>query len=231
MLRFLDETAEFPPVSQALSDPNGLLAVGGDLSAARLINAYRQGIFPWYGRDDPILWWSPDPRTVFTPATIHCSRSMQRFCRKTSLRITLNKDFPAVIAACRKAHQTDGVWIHDEFIKAYTDLHCRGHAHSVEVWQDKELVGGLYGLNVNTVFTAESMFHRCPNASKLALLTFAREFFAAGGCLIDAQIENPHLMRLGARNVPRSDFIIQLDRPVPNGLRHFYQQRPLKIGF
>lgn len=231
MLRFLDETLDFPPVSRALLEPNGLLAVGGDLSADRLINAYRQGIFPWYGQDDPILWWSPDPRAVFTPATMHFSRSMQRFGRKTRLHVTLNQAFQAVITACRRAHQDSGIWIHDEFIESYTLLHHLGHAHSVEVWDNNELVGGLYGINVNAVFTAESMFHQYANASKLALLTFAHEFFNAGGRLIDAQIENPHLSRLGAKNVPRADFMTQLESPVPDGLRHFYQQRPLKIGF
>lgn len=231
MLRFLDETTAFPPVHHALQDPNGLLAVGGDLSAERLLSAYQSGIFPWYGQDDPILWWSPDPRAVFTPDSLHYSRSMRRFSRITSFRVTLNQDFVAVIRGCRQAHQASGVWIHDEFIDAYTLLHQQGQAHSVEVWDHDELVGGLYGLGVNSVFTAESMFHQRPNASKLALLTFAQAFFNAGGRCIDAQIENPHLMSLGAINVPRSEFIEQLKASVPNALRDFYQRRQLKIGF
>lgn len=231
MIRLLDDETEFPPVNQALSEPDGLLAVGANLSPQRLVNAYHAGIFPWYGRDDPILWWSPNPRAVFTPASMRCSRSMQRMRRKTDLKVTLNYAFTAVMQSCRQSHQADGVWIHDEFIAAYSELHQLGHAHSVEVWEADQLVGGLYGIAVNNVFTAESMFHQRTNASKLALITFMEAFFGAGGTLVDAQLESPHLLSLGAVNIEREQFVQQLKVPEQETLRDFYQQRPLKIGF
>ncbi len=199
----------FPAPSYAMNDPNGLLAVGGDLSPLRLVSAYQQGIFPWYSEDDPLLWWSPDPRTAFFPGEVHCSRSMARFIRKTPLTVTLNQSFKGVIQSCAEVHeQADrGVWIHPEMVAAYTELHHQGQAQSVEVWHQQQLVAGLYGVSVGSVFCAESMFQRHSNASKLALITFARHFFNAGGRLIDAQIANEHTSSLGARTISRQQYL------------------------
>lgn len=212
LLHLSDDQQAFPAAHLALREPNGLLAFGGDLSVPRLLNAYRQGIFPWYGAQDPILWWSPDPRALFTPDSLYCSRSMQRFMRQTWLRLTLNTDFAAVIQHCAETHAASGCWIHPEMQRAYTELHQAGHAHSVEVWDDKRLVGGLYGVHVAGIFSAESMFHHQNNASKLALIQFARHFFAAGGCWIDAQIDNSHLQSLGSVTIPRQHYLQQLQR-------------------
>lgn len=221
----------FPNPALALAEPEGLLAFGGDLSPERLQAAYRQGIFPWYGADDPILWWSPDPRTVFTPTSLHCSRSMRRFMRQTKLKVTLNYDFPAVIRHCATVHEPAGTWIHPEMISAYIALHNIGQAHSIEVWDQQQLVGGLYGVGVERIFCGESMFHTCTNASKLALLIFCQNFFAAGGELLDAQVDNPHLQSLGARALPRIQYLALLNRQ--NGARKpdlpadFWQKRTL----
>jgi leucyl/phenylalanyl-tRNA---protein transferase len=202
----------FPAPSFAMSDPNGLLAVGGDLSPKRLAAAYQQGIFPWYSAEDPLLWWSPDPRTAFFPETIHCSRSMARFIRRTALTVTLNHAFNEVIQSCADVHQraNRGVWIHPEMVVAYTELHHQGQAQSVEVWHQQQLVAGMYGVNVGGIFCAESMFQRETNASKLALLIFARHFFNAGGRLIDAQIANEHTSSLGARRLSRQQYLTML---------------------
>ncbi len=201
----------FPPVDQALQQPNGLLASGGDLSIARLLAAYEQGIFPWFTPEEPILWWSPDPRAVLVPAEIHTSRSMKRFLRQSPYHFTLNCAFSAVITACaEQRHQ--GTWIGYEVIQAYCQLHKRGHAHSVEVWQGRELVGGLYGLALGALFCGESMFSRRDNASKSALILFAQHFNRHGGKLIDCQVINAHTASLGAKEVRRSHFLQQLDQ-------------------
>ncbi|PHR66886.1 MAG: leucyl/phenylalanyl-tRNA--protein transferase [Idiomarina sp.] len=202
----------FPSPEFALRDPDGLLAFGGDLSPERLVEAYKHGIFPWYSAEDPILWWSPDPRTVFTAESLHVSRSMQRFLKRTSFQVTLNYAFNEVIQACANVHEraNRGVWIHPEMQLAYTRLHQLGHAHSVEVWHESQLVGGLYGMSVGNIFCAESMFHTQTNASKTALLVFAHEFFAAGGQLIDAQIRNEHTTSLGAQDISRQHYLRKL---------------------
>ena len=208
LIRLSDKDYRFPRAEFALREPNGLLAVGCDFHSERLLNAYRNGIFPWFTEQDPPLWWSPDPRAVFTPASLHCSRSMQRFRRKTHLRVTLNRDFAAVIQACATLHgERDATWITADMQQAYCDLHQSGHAHSVEVWQGDHLVGGMYGVAQNRMFCGESMFHRVTNASKLALLSFAEAFFDAGGQLLDAQVPNPHLESLGMQEIQRAQFL------------------------
>jgi len=199
----------FPAPEAALRDPNGLLAVGGDLAPERLLAAYQQGIFPWFSPDEPILWWSPDPRAVLPPAELHLSRSMQRFWRKQPFRFTLNQAFEAVIAACAE-RQDDGTWIGDDIQQAYSRLHQLGHAHSLEVWLDDKLVGGLYGIHQGGLFCGESMFSRCSNASKSALLVFCQHFARFGGELIDCQVLNAHTASLGAREIPRDLFLQQL---------------------
>lgn len=224
--------AGFPAPDLALKDPNGLLAVGGDLQPQRLLQAYQNGIFPWYQAGGPILWWSPDPRAVFTPEYLHISRSMRRHTAKCRhYRLTLNQAFDAVIRLCRAQHEADGVWIHPEMITAYTQLHLQGKAHSVELWNaEKQLVAGLYGVSAASSFSAESMFHRETNASKLLLQQFAQQFFAAGGQFIDAQIMNPHLRSLGAIEIPRTSFLEQLNQHAPSSLRAFWQLKTLSIG-
>lgn len=206
------DSVKFPSPELALAEPNGLLAFGGDLSVARLVEAYRHGIFPWYGDQDPILWWSPNPRTVITPSSLHVSRSMQRFLKRTPFTVTLNQAFEQVIHGCAKVHGEAGrgIWIHPEMMQAYINLHHHNHAHSVEVWCGTDLVGGLYGVAAGNVFCAESMFHTQTNASKTALICFARHFFATGGELIDAQISNSHTASMGAHDLPRTEYLRRL---------------------
>jgi leucyl/phenylalanyl-tRNA--protein transferase len=212
LFHLIDDQQAFPAASLALREPNGLLAFGGSLSVSRLVQAYQNGIFPWYDEQDPILWWSPDPRAIFTPQSLHISRSMQRFMAATELRVTLNHDFAGVIRLCADTHAAAGCWIHTHMQQAYLALHHSKYAHSVEVWQQHQLVAGMYGVNVNGIFCAESMFQRHTNASKLALIQFSRHFFAAGGTWLDAQIDNPHLQSLGAISIPRQHYLQQLQR-------------------
>lgn len=213
----------FPAPNAALTEPNGLLAIGGDLSPARLICAYQQGIFPWFGPDDPILWWSPDPRAVFDINAIHVSRSMRRFVRKTELTCSINKDFSAVIHSCAKVREDhEGTWISPAMQQAYERLHDMGYAHSVEVWNGNQLVGGLYGVAMGAMFCGESMFQLQSNASKLALIEFSRHFAAAGGKMIDCQVGNAHLFSLGAKPLPRDLFLHKLN---------ILQQYPLQQEF
>lgn len=201
----LPEAIAFPPVDHAVQ--SGLLAVGGDLSPERLLAAYRKGIFPWYGDDEPILWWSPDPRFVLFPDELRVSRSMRQFLKKGSVRITFDQAFREVIAACRRPRPgQDGTWITTEMREAYAVLHDLGLAHSVEVWREQELVGGLYGVSLGRAFFGESMFSAIPNASKAALITLVKNLKNRGFDLIDCQVETAHLTGLGARPIPRRDF-------------------------
>ncbi|ACS86050.1 leucyl/phenylalanyl-tRNA--protein transferase [Musicola paradisiaca] len=200
---------QFPDPETALREPNGLLAYGGDLSPDRLLSAYRQGIFPWYTPGDAILWWSPDPRAVLFPEQFHLSRSMKKFMRHTRYRVTLNQSFTEVITACAN-ERDDGTWISDDIIEAYLYLHQSTHAHSVEVWDDGQLVGGLYGIAQGSLFCGESMFSRADNASKFALTAFLYHFVGYGGRLIDCQVLNPHTASLGATEIPRRDFLYRL---------------------
>ena len=194
----------FPPPAMALREPNGLLAIGGDLSPERLLLAYRNGIFPWYSDEQPILWWSPQPRFVIYPERLKISRSLSKTLRKRRFRVTTNEAFEPVVAACAqpRLHQ-EGTWITEEMQTAYHKLHQLGHAMSIECWLEDTLAGGLYGVRMGRVFFGESMFTRRTDASKVALVFLSRMGFA----LIDCQLPNPHLSSLGAVPLERSEFM------------------------
>lgn len=201
----------FPDVEQAMEEPDGLLAVGGDLSPARLLAAYSQGIFPWYSDGQPILWWSPNPRAVLYPAQLKISRSLRKRLRKQEYTITLDEDFAGVIEQCASPRdKQSGTWITLEMQQAYRRLHAQGYAHSVEAWHQGELVGGLYGIALGKVFFGESMFSRRTDASKVAFVHLVRQLMCWGYPLIDCQVSSEHLCSLGAINIPRQDFIRQL---------------------
>jgi leucyl/phenylalanyl-tRNA--protein transferase len=201
----------FPEVKYALQDPEGLLAVGGDLSPQRLIHAYQQGIFPWFSDDQPILWWSPNPRLVLFPEQLHISRSLAKNIRNSSLRISLDENFPAVMRACSEPRpDQEGTWITDDMLAAYSQLHDMGVAHSVEAWDGKELVGGLYGIAIGKVFFGESMFSRQSNASKIAFTLFTQQLQQWGFQLIDCQVSSGHLLSLGAAEISREQFVQHL---------------------
>jgi leucyl/phenylalanyl-tRNA--protein transferase len=214
-----DPDAPFPPVDTALNEPNGLLALGGDLHPRRLLNAYRHGIFPWYSRGEPILWWSPDPRVVFETPSFTLARRFRRELRRSPWQATADTAFEAVVAACASSPRPgqSGTWITPEMREAYLQLHRLGHAHSVEVWDSDRLVGGIYGVATESVFCGESMFSAVSGGSKLALALLCR-FLAEGGIdLLDAQVPNPHLALLGAKTLARSDYLQRLARPTPRG--------------
>ena len=205
----------FPDPRAALREPNGLLAFGGDLSPARLLAAYGQGIFPWYGEREPILWWSPDPRCVFRTGTLRINRSLRRQLRGKRWRVTVDRAFEAVIHACaapRDGHA--GTWILPEMIEAYVALHRLGHAHSVEVWDGARLVGGVYGLAIGQLFCGESMFSAESGGSKLALVALAGLLRQWGWPLIDAQVANAHTLGLGAVEIPRECYLREAARLV-----------------
>ncbi|WP_426432239.1 leucyl/phenylalanyl-tRNA--protein transferase [Winogradskyella sp. HB-48] len=204
-MHFLTEKIVFPDVSEATSE--GLLAVGGDLSSERLIHAYSNGIFPWFEAEDSLLWWSPDPRFVLFPNDLKISKSMKQILRKNTFKVTVNKDFKAVIVECALAKREgqDGTWITDEMVKAYIKLHKLGYAKSIEVWQNNVLLGGLYGVDLgNKVFCGESMFAKVSNASKVGFITFVQN---SNYNLIDCQIHTKHLESLGAKHISRTEFL------------------------
>jgi leucyl/phenylalanyl-tRNA---protein transferase len=207
-----DPPAAFPPVDTALREPDGLLAAGGDLSPERLLAAYRSGIFPWYDDGQPLLWWSPDPRCVFLKDDFHLSRRLRRQLRQSPAEIRFNTAFDEVIRACAgpRRHQP-GTWITDDMILAYRQLHANGWAHSIEVWQDKRLVGGLYCLIIGKAAFGESMFSKQANASKIALLVLDRLLDEDEIGVIDCQVQSRHLLSLGASIVPRNQFTGLLD--------------------
>ncbi|KLI98011.1 leucyl/phenylalanyl-tRNA--protein transferase [Luteimonas sp. FCS-9] len=204
-----DPQAPFPPVSSALRRPDGLLAFGGDLSVARLANAYRLGIFPWFSQGQPILWWSPDPRTVFETATFALPRRFVRQLRRCDWQVRADTAFEAVVGACASVPRPgqDGTWITDAMQAAYAALHRAGLAHSIEVFEGDRLVGGIYGVAIGRMFFGESMFSRVSGASKLALGALARQLHRWQMPLIDAQVGNPHLDALGAAHWPRPRFV------------------------
>ena len=215
MIPWLTGNAPFPPVERALRSPSGLLAAGGDLSAARLLEAYRQGIFPWFNLGEPTLWWSPDPRMVLVPGEFKISRSFARVLRNHAYEVRCNTAFEQVMHGCaapRSGHS--GTWIHEDMIAAYCELHRMGYAHSVETWVDGKLIGGLYGVCIGRMFYGESMFSHASNASKIALahLTGQLERWQFG--LVDCQMNTPHLASLGAREIPRNEFIARLQELV-----------------
>jgi leucyl/phenylalanyl-tRNA--protein transferase len=212
MIPWLDVTDAFPALELALDEPNGLLCAGGGLSPQRIVDAYRQGIFPWYSPGEPVLWWSPDPRMALVPSDFKISRSLRRTLRAANYRITLDSHFPQVIRACARTRRKGqaGTWISGEMQAAYCTLHELGFAHSVETWLDDKLVGGLYGLAIGKMFYGESMFSHTTDASKIALAHLCRFLEARGFGLIDCQMNTPHLYSLGAREIPRREFIARL---------------------
>ena len=213
LFRLRADSLTFPPADQALDDPPGLLAVGGDLRPERLLAAYRQGIFPWFDDDSPILWWSPDPRMVLVPEQVHISRSLRKVLRRQTCCVTMDSAFDEVIHHCADLRQqTQGTWITDDMQLAYRELHQLGFAHSVEVWQDQRLVGGLYGIALGRMFFGESMFSLADNASKIAFTALCRQLEQWRFELIDCQMPTEHLSSLGARPMPRSEFLLQLAR-------------------
>lgn len=203
-----DDTEQFPDVSLALSDPDGLLAIGGDLSPTRILSAYRQGIFPWYSEGQPIMWWSPDPRALLFPDKLKISRSLRKTLNKNRFTVSFDQAFPEVIRACAVTRKDGlGTWITDEMIAAYITLHELGYAHSVECWQQEKLVGGLYGISLGHAFFGESMFSRESDASKVALVSLVRHLMRWQFDFIDCQLPSEHLQSLGVIAVPRSRFI------------------------
>jgi len=215
-LTYLDVEQNFPPVSYALKEPDGLLAIGGDLSPKRLLNAYSQGIFPWFSEDDiDILWWSPDPRAIYPLDNIKIHRSMRKVIRQSQLTITLNQDFDNVINQCAEVKANrPSTWITYDMQFAYSELHRQGKAHSIEVWQDDSLVGGLYGVSVGSCFCGESMFSNVSNASKIAFYFLATWLQRHKYRILDCQLPNDHLMHLGAQTISRQEYIRQLKQAV-----------------
>ncbi|MCP3867173.1 MAG: leucyl/phenylalanyl-tRNA--protein transferase [Gammaproteobacteria bacterium] len=215
MLYLLDPdspNAPFPSVEQAEKEPNGLLAVGGDLSPDRLLNAYRSGVFPWYSDDQPILWWSPDPRTVLYPEQLRVSRSLRKTLRNKPFHVSFDRDFEVVMEACSQPRrQENGTWITRQMKHAYGELHRMGHAHSVEVWLDGSLVGGLYGVAIGQVFFGESMFSLERDASKCGFVRLVRQLIKWDFRMIDCQIHSNHLVSLGAREISRGLFCDHLN--------------------
>jgi len=207
MIPFLLPHSTFPPVQRALQEPNGLLAAGGDLSTQRLLSAYKKGIFPWFSEGEPILWWSPDPRMTMFPANIRISRSLHKILKQNRYTIRADTAFSSVMHACAAPrHGQIGTWIHPEMIAAYENLHQLGLCHSVETWLDDELVGGLYGVSLGRAFFGESMFSRVSDASKIALVYLARQLQQWDFGLIDCQMKTPHLVSMGAIEIPRQEF-------------------------
>lgn len=218
----LDNTNRFPSVDFALDEPDGLLAFGGDLSTERLVSAYRSGIFPWFGEDDPYLWWSPDPRGILELNNFHESKSLRKAMKKSVWRVTLNNNFLGVIHQCAQiprkstglgcsSDYQNQTWITEDMIAAYVRMHHAGYAHSVEVWEKEELVGGLYGISVGGVFCGESMFHSKTDASKMALMALVRQMKKYDMGFIDCQMETSHLSSLGCATIDRDLFIERLN--------------------
>lgn len=213
-VRWLEpEVIKFPPVDQALEDPDGLLAAGGALSVPWLVHAYRQGIFPWYEADQPILWWSPDPRMVLYPEELRVSRSLAKLLRKERFQVTFDTSFSEVIQACAQSRaDAAGTWITEDMKAAYGKLFDAGIAHSVEVWADNQLVGGLYGIAQGKVFFGESMFSKTSNASKVGFVYLVKQLATWGFKLVDCQVSSEHLISLGAVEISRKEFGAYLER-------------------
>lgn len=232
-LPWLDENGPpvFPPPEQALDDPDGLLAAGGSLNPAWLLAAYRQGIFPWFDERNPILWWSPDPRMILRPGRLHVSRRLARRLRRQDYDIRLDTVFGEVIEACSDPglrRDQENTWITPAMKQAYSRLHHEGHAHSIEIWQDGALVGGLYGLAIGRAFFGESMFSRVTDASKIAMAWLDRQLNTWGYTLMDCQVESSHLRRMGAVTIDRSAFLRELAETVAGVPAENAWQTPLR---
>lgn len=242
-----DNSLTFPPIEHALTEPNGLLALGGDLSAERLIAAYSQGIFPWYSDNDPFMWWSPDPRAIINIDHLRINRTLRKALNKSSFEITLNQDFSQVIQLCADApFRSDETWIVNEMQTAYVQLHQLGYAHSIEIWQNithhsshnvscdkptKELVGGLYGIAINGFFSGESMFYKQSNASKFALIALSQLLTTIGVNFIDCQLLNPFLEDMGAIEISRDTFIVKQQSAITTIVpTDFWQARTLTLS-
>lgn len=208
MIPWLEHADDFPPLSRALAEPNGLLAAGADLSAERLLAAYRRGIFPWYSAGQPILWWSPDPRMVLFPGEVHISRSLSKRLRRNDYEIRHDTAFREVMLACGNTPRPgqDGTWITPDIINGYCRLHEQGYAHSVETWMEGRLVGGIYGVSIGRMFYGESMFHHVTDASKIAFVHLAQHLQRQGYGMMDCQMKTSHLASLGAREISRDEF-------------------------
>lgn len=222
MIPWLQGDAPFPDVETALADPNGLLAAGDDLSAERLLAAYRRGIFPWFSAGQPVLWWSPAPRMVLFPAELKVSRSLAKVLRNSAYEIRFDTVFQDVMRACAAPRPGQhGTWITDDMVNAYARLHSLGYAHSVETWVEGELAGGLYGIAIGGMFYGESMFMRRRDASKIALVQLVRQLATRGFGMIDCQMRTGHLASLGGREIPRTEFSQRLaeliNYPLPTG--------------
>ncbi|HEY1077728.1 MAG TPA: leucyl/phenylalanyl-tRNA--protein transferase [Fontimonas sp.] len=206
-----DPQQAFPPTHLAMREPNGLLAIGGDLSLPRLLRAYSQGIFPWYNPDEPILWWCPNPRAILSPSALHISRSLQRAVTRQDYAVTLDHSFGEVLEACAGPRRRErGTWLGPDMRHAYELLHEAGYAHSLEVWRQGRLIGGLYGVSIGAAFFGESMFSRADNASKIAMVWLCRQLQAWEFDLLDCQVSSPHLGSLGAVEIPRDEFLRRL---------------------
>jgi len=227
-----DPTDLFPQVENALLDPNGLLAIGGQISTERLTNAYAQGIFPWYNEGEPIMWWSPNPRCVLETTQFHISRSFSRFLKKRPYRVTINSVFSDVINHCAqpRAYEKE-TWINPAIIDAYTELHHQGRAHSIEVWHHDRLVGGIYGIFVANTFCGESMFSLMPNASKTGLYALSCWLKHRDIKYIDCQIPNPHLISLGASEITRREFVEHLSNNGKPDVRKKLDWTPQEIAY
>jgi leucyl/phenylalanyl-tRNA--protein transferase len=220
-IHWLDQnTGAFPHYQYALEEPNGLLAAGGDLSPERLISAYRLGIFPWYNPGEPILWWTPDPRSVIYPKQFKANRSLRKAIKKSEFKITIDTCFEQVIDQCAQPRRDDeGTWINPDIDAAYTLLNKMGVAHSVEAWHEGKLVGGLYGVSIGKVFFGESMFSHMDNASKVAFAFLCEQLTLWDFDLIDCQVHNPYLESLGAIEIPREKFLMQLNQAIVKNTR------------
>jgi leucyl/phenylalanyl-tRNA--protein transferase len=215
MIPLLSMSDPFPPVDRALDDPNGLLAAGGGLGVSRLLDAYARGIFPWFNDGDPVLWWCPDPRMVLAPERIHVSKSLARRLRRHDYELSIDRAFPAVLEACAAPRRDDGgTWLVPSMLRAYSRLHEDGLAHSIEVWMDGELAGGLYGVSLGRMFFGESMFTRRTDGSKIAIVALATQLARWGYPMIDCQMRTVHLASLGATEIPRRQFVQLVDRLV-----------------
>ncbi|GMR09063.1 MAG: leucyl/phenylalanyl-tRNA--protein transferase [Gammaproteobacteria bacterium] len=219
-LREDDNSTPFPPAGSALSDPNGLLAIGGSLTVERLLMAYKNGIFPWYNHDQPIMWWAPDPRTVLYTDELKIARSLRKTIRKNIFSVSFDRCFRDVMQACAAPRKDDNsTWIHHAMLDAYCRLHDLGYAHSVEVWHENKLVGGLYGVAIGRMYYGESMFSLVSDASKVGFAFLIRQLQSWGFTLVDCQIHTAHLQSLGARIIPRERFL--------SDIREYQQQQPV----